>query len=472
VFNCLGTATCRLRDDICRLSYQSCITQRWETATQSACTALNSTCSVSNAPNCTGEYVCSYCPGGSSSCVIVPGVTSESECSSLVACELKDGSIEYVTEEQCSQTFGTCTSDCIGQSCRSFDGLSGVCVLGNVSGTSCVSNGGLWYQNTTCILTSILNQYGCSVVSSVSHPTTWQTCGSLDPANCVPSQFSSAQKYMRCFVDEYRDCSNSEECLLTGNCTDRNYVRQVLSTDVSTGIIVKYGLCVRSGYYDATLPNKAPFCNSVYNFLEGFAGCNNPNANEADCPSFEVITVEYDEWVWGVYLHPAKSKEECMVRTNGRYGCRLPTGERMWFWNETECDCWGGDPDYLWRYFQQFFFHFLDIFYLCFLIECMIIRWYPGEWISGQPRPLTWMPATPVHPYVWRPSLSFIDLENYVTATTEAVFLKKIVSQTICQTNVINSALSTLACDCLAVDSERSMEKHYVSVFKINVFFF
>ena len=101
----------------------------------------------------------------------------------------------------------------------------------------------------------------------------------------------------------------------------------------------------------------------------------------------------------------------------------------------------------------------------------MIIRWYPGEWISGQPRPLTWMPATPVHPYVWRPSLSFIDLENYVTATTEAVFLKKIVSQTICQTNVINSALSTLACDCLAVDSERSMEKHYVSVFKIKMYF-
>ncbi len=321
------------------------------TATEESCTALNATCSVSNAPTCTGESVCAYCPQGSSTCINVPGVSSVEECSSLVACELKDGSIEYITEAQCLNSTGVCTSDCVGQSCRALNGQSGVCVLGGAMSSSiCTANGGLWYQNATCLLTSIQNQYSCSLASSLNNPTSWQSCGTLDPASCVPSNFSYAQQYLSCFVDQFRDCLTPDECKASGNCTDRSYVRRVVSSNVSTGVIVEYGLCVLSGYYDSTLPNKVPFCNGVQRMANSYAGCAYPSANMSTCLETTFIQVEtFQEKVWSVFLTPATTKEECLANSYGRYGCRLPTGERFWFWNESDCYCWGGSPDYLWR---------------------------------------------------------------------------------------------------------------------------
>jgi hypothetical protein len=101
-------------------------------------------------------------------------------------------------------------------------------------------------------------------------------------------------------------------------------------------------------------------------------------------------------------------------------------------YNETDCECLGGIPEY-------------------------VYTWTPGVWQTGTPRPLTWMTPSEVSTYKWRNSTSFFLLESWVANSVEQDVIAQLKSQLVCEVNVITNSLTTLVCDCLAEDSPQGI---------------
>ena len=168
---CLGTA-CRVQTHPC---YSQCRGKYYfKNATQEKC-AANVQCNVEGVPlsECNGDFECAYCPDPTSEddCIIVPGISSQSECDSVVACEIPGGGVRFdLTAQECEEAFSSCSAKCKGQSCRSYKDLSGVCSADVGSSSECTAFGtekGVevsWVEGTTCLLPTIPSSPLCDEV--------------------------------------------------------------------------------------------------------------------------------------------------------------------------------------------------------------------------------------------------------------------------------------------------------------------
>ena len=166
---CLGTA-CRQSSPQC---YKTC-EPRYEfyESSETECTSSSTVCPVSGIPGgggeCEGSY-CVYCPGGDEeNCQYVEG--DEDFCENTIACELKDGSVVFgLSEAECNEQSGYCSIDCQGESCRSLDGLDGVCLATVSSESLCVDLNNfdgvdaVWYEDSICVISS-QSQSSCAEV--------------------------------------------------------------------------------------------------------------------------------------------------------------------------------------------------------------------------------------------------------------------------------------------------------------------
>ena len=170
---CLGTA--------CRVETQPCYSQcrgkyYFKNATKERCEA-NLQCNVAgiSLSECNGGFECAYCPNPNwqDDCVIVPGISSQSECDNVVACEIPGGDVRFdLTAQECEEMFNVCSAKCKGQSCRSYKGLSGVCSANVASSDDCAAFGAengieaSWVEGTTCLLPTIPSSSICSEVTN------------------------------------------------------------------------------------------------------------------------------------------------------------------------------------------------------------------------------------------------------------------------------------------------------------------
>ena len=170
---CLGTA-CRVETKPC---YSQCRGKYYfRNATQEKCVSeANLQCNVEGVSlrDCGGGFECAFCPNPNSQddCVIVPSVSSQSECNNVVACEIPGGGVRFdLSAQECEEMFNSCTARCKGQSCRSYKGLSGVCSANVVSSGGCTAFGAekgvevSWMEGTTCLLPTISSISVCNEV--------------------------------------------------------------------------------------------------------------------------------------------------------------------------------------------------------------------------------------------------------------------------------------------------------------------
>ena len=207
---------------------------------------------------------------------------------------------------------------------------------------------------------------------------------------------------------------------------------------------VSFGSCFGSGINLFSLSFDLPFfCHT--RMEEPIIGCKEIEFPEQDqCKEFEVIN---GEWYWRTWLTPAMSEGECVNKELGRYGCLFPGDFQHLSWhNDTYCRCMGGFPTYAWE-------------------------WETGRWIGGQSRPLSWVSISSSSQYEYQSNaLSFMMLENWLTAAIEDYFLYDLKSQILCENNVITVPLQAVVCDCLAEDSPKGV--FFLSFFLFFYFFF
>ena len=175
---CLGTS-CRQSTAQC---YRACEPRYiFHPSSELECSLSSTICPVTGLPGeCEGSY-CVYCPGGEDEegCQYVAG--DQDFCENTVACELLDGSVVFgLTEGECDSQTGSCSVDCPGESCRSLDGVYGVCLATVSSESLCNSFNSfsgvdaVWYEDTICVI-STQSSSSCSEVFqfpfSFQHPT-------------------------------------------------------------------------------------------------------------------------------------------------------------------------------------------------------------------------------------------------------------------------------------------------------------
>jgi hypothetical protein len=171
--------------------------------------------------------------------------------------------------------------------------------------------------------------------------------------------------------------------------------------------------------------------------LWGYYSCPPPVYTNPNPPLY-YWTNPFPQWL--NWQSRAATKDECLNTTYGRFGCRLPGANQIlgidfnvkWMYNEADCDCLGGIPEY-------------------------VYTWTPGVWQTGTPRPLTWMTPSEVTTYEWQNATSFFLLESWVANSVEQDVIAQLKSQLVCEENVITNSLNTLVCDCLAADSPRGI---------------
>ena len=207
-------------------------------------------------------------------------------------------------------------------------------------------------------------------MATMSVSTIWSTCGVYDatPNWCVADNFTPQQRYLQCYLDEYRDCRSQEECEATGSCSDFEWATIPIFTNNSQGIVIQYGACILSGYYHLAIANNLPFCSNNLDIAP--VGCRDRAVtSREDCPPFA-----YDpngEWMWRAWLEPATTKAECMKKELPRYGCLPPGPElHMYFHNASECECKGWQPQHAYQ-------------------------WTDGVWQSGVVRKAMWTQKRP-----------------------------------------------------------------------------
>ena len=163
-------------------------------------------------------------------------------------------------------------------------------------------------------------------------------------------------------------------------------------------------------------------------------GCLSPLKSELECLPFYISSA--GNWWWSTWVTPAMDERECVANVRGRRGCQLPTEElHMYWYNDTDCECMNGEMMNVWE-------------------------WTKGQWVGGQVRSMQWIQANMTSQYVWNTSsISFSKMTSWVENSIEDLFLFPIKSESLCSSNIISSALDTLVCDCLAIDSPRGMKE-------------
>ena len=155
--SCLGTS-CRQSSAQCfRLCEPIYVFQE---SSEPECSSSSTVCPVSGLPpgdDCEGNF-CLYCPGKEDEdCIYVPG--DQDFCENTVACTLEDGELLFgLSEEECAAQTGYCSIDCPGESCRSLNGFSGICLATVSSETLCEGLNSIfgvdavWYEDSICVL--------------------------------------------------------------------------------------------------------------------------------------------------------------------------------------------------------------------------------------------------------------------------------------------------------------------------------
>ena len=153
--HCLGTS--------CRQSSAQCFkicepAYNFHPSSEDECISSSTVCPVTGLPgdDCEGNY-CMYCPGGEGEeCVYVPG--DQDFCENTVACEVDGKLVLGLTEEECNAQSGSCSVECLGESCRSLDKLSGACLASVDSETLCENLNSIsgveatWYDDSICVV--------------------------------------------------------------------------------------------------------------------------------------------------------------------------------------------------------------------------------------------------------------------------------------------------------------------------------
>jgi hypothetical protein len=80
----------------------------------------------------------------------------------------------------------------------------------------------------------ILCQFGVSNFSFQYPSASWMTCGDFSLSDC--NGVTPIQVYLQCFVDMWRPCVSSEECGMSGTCSDRKWTQVVTSENPFTVI--------------------------------------------------------------------------------------------------------------------------------------------------------------------------------------------------------------------------------------------
>ena len=57
------------------------------------------------------------------------------------------------------------------------------------------------------------------------------------------------QRYLRCFIDEWKTCTSQEDCENSGDCTDRSWTTITRSDEDEYPIDVQIGACFNSGVF-------------------------------------------------------------------------------------------------------------------------------------------------------------------------------------------------------------------------------
>ena len=242
-------------------------------------------------------------------------------------------------------------------------------------------------------------------------PTNWETCESLETTSCNGED--AFQRYLKCFVDIWRQCESQEDCENSGSCTDREWTTIVRSAEHP--IDVQFGACFASGE-KALADLRDPHClisadrpgiGCRERLVESPEGCHAASAEN-----------------WRTWLTPATSEAECRNKNDGRYGCQLPGPEKSLNWlDDEECSCDGGINDYAWS-------------------------WSDGVWSNGVSRTLEWREVQPIQKYQWTPVLSFELLQTWLEKNEDQRFSFTIKSEVICENGYVSTPLNTLVCDC------------------------
>jgi hypothetical protein len=444
---CLGNETCLIPPN-CNYQYY-CLSEAFY---QSSAESCPSTTYCTADQGCgSADGVCAYCPGDGSQCTVVDGVTSSESCSNLTACELPNGDIRYdLTAEQCVGLPGQCSGECAQPICRPYlHYYTAVCAIFNMTNSTRCNELTLGTGKIDALSTCYtfgLSQSECDALGP-SYGAEFITCESLPVSMCNTRDMSYIQwYYLQCGVSDIGPCQTKESCEgVGGTCSDAMWMRTTKyeTSDGNTYQNNFYnGICTVSG---TIVKSIAPFCQSDrYQLLYDASGC---LWDYYSCPApvYTNTTPQLNYWSipYTQYMNwqfHAATKEECLNDDYGRFGCRVPGSNQIlkidfnikWMYNETDCDCLGGIPEY-------------------------VYTWTPGVWQTGTPRPLTWMTPSEVTTYEWKNATSLFLLESWVVNSVEQDVISQLKSQLVCEENVITNSLNTLVCDCLAADSPRGI---------------
>ena len=158
-----------------------------------------------------------------------------------------------------------------------------------------------------------------------------------------------------------------------------------------------------------------------------------------------------------------------MASTFGHSGCQLP-GEafHQWGWDESDCECRLGSYENTWT----FVFCFLLPFSLLLLLTDPVLpfSWTPGQWVSGQARPLKWMAAeNKSSVYEYRETIDFWTLSDWVQKSSIQQFTDSVKSQIICEANLMTASLETILCDCVASEDDSSCYEASTSSIEVGI---
>lgn len=179
-YNCLSLS-CRMANNLgCSSTLQ--VTKGIMQSSEATCPTDEGICSFENVnlEACLeGRNVCGYCrerelgeSGEDEACIALPEVMSQQECSATVACELPDGTVTTASsEEECRSSHGECSVPCEGFSCKSNNGITGVCYIASAETQSeCLSAGevatftAVWENDEICALSNVSSEADCNQV--------------------------------------------------------------------------------------------------------------------------------------------------------------------------------------------------------------------------------------------------------------------------------------------------------------------
>jgi len=389
-------------------------------------------CSISDLDDCDGSH-CAYCPSDHSlPCTLVAGVDRD-DCDNNIGCELPDGRVLFgLSEDECRDYDASCSITCPGDGCLSLSETSGVCVVDVPNFPTCqnvaksYSIETVWWDGDSCLIIPYDTREACEDFAALSLLSThWDRCEDWGADECGDTTVATTQRYLECYVSNWRECTSQQECESSGECSDRKYATLVTSATGEYPIEVQTGVCFNSGFHDNG-GGDLPVC--LEDMDRPGIGCRDLLFDDdADCTGFidSQGLFAFREWVI-----PAVTEENCRNDAASRFGCLLPGPEKQLLWlNASECECRGGSAQFAWE-------------------------WTPGQWRGGVPRSLTWMEAREEPLYEKQSSLSFITLEEWEAESVEEQFLYILRSDVICQSNFVSYSLTTLVCDCYSTEDE------------------